>query len=72
MSKHVKYTGPSGAGVEVLVPLPDGQTRGVVVLPGESVPDEIDGQKVPAEFTNSLLEQDCWTASNQASTKKED
>ncbi|MDQ3933428.1 MAG: hypothetical protein M3340_02220 [Actinomycetota bacterium] len=63
--KRAKYVGPSAEGVELpSVPLPDGQVGSAHVPQGGLLPLELRGQKVPAAFRDSLLEQEDWTAVN--------
>jgi hypothetical protein len=66
MSKRARYIGGSGTGVTLQVPLADGQTRPVHVEPNHLLPEEIDGQKVPAAFRDSLLDQAAnWSSVQQ-------
>jgi hypothetical protein len=68
MSKRARYDGPSEVGVSLNVPLADGQTVPIQVERGHLLPEELDGQRVPAAFRDSLLEQKAnWSAVDQAS-----
>jgi hypothetical protein len=65
--KRAKYTGPSGTGVDLIVPLANGESRSVHVEQGHQLPTEIDGQAVPASFRDELLKQeDNWSEVKQA------
>lgn len=60
--KRARYTGHPD-GVELSVPVGNaGEFRNIHIPHGGELPTEIDGQKVPAQFRDSLLEQkDNWT-----------
>lgn len=64
--KRARYDGPSGTGVDLTVPLENGESRPVHVDQGQQLPSSIDGQRVPASFRDSLLEQDDWSEVKQA------
>jgi hypothetical protein len=74
--KRAVYRGGSGTGVDLSVPLGDGQHVPVHVDQGAQLPTEIEyggvKHKVPASFRDSLLEQDDWSEVNQATGPKAD
>ena len=58
-----RYTGHSGTGVDLDVPLEDGQTVPYHVEQGGYLPLEMRGVKVQRSFIKSLLQQeDAWQA----------
>lgn len=70
-AKRVKYAGPSGTGVDVDIPFPDGSTERIHVDQGGQLPAEVNGKSVPAAFRDSLLEQADWTdVKRSTDTKK--
>jgi hypothetical protein len=65
--KRAKYIGASGTGVDLIVPLANGEERSIHVDQGHQLPTEIDGQPVPASFRDELLKQeDNWSEVKQA------
>jgi hypothetical protein len=65
--RRARYVGhPDGATLEI--PVGNGGDRVIRHIPhGGELPSEIGGQKVPASFRDSLLEQpDNWTEVNRA------
>jgi hypothetical protein len=65
--KRAVYIGPSGTGVDLAVPLANGEIRNVHVDHGDQLPTEIDGVAVPASFRDGLLEQeDNWSPTRRA------
>lgn len=71
MSKTVHYVGPSGEGVELVVPLKDGSNTGITVKHGEAVPTKVGNLDVDPKFFDTLLEQEGnW--STTTATKKGD
>jgi hypothetical protein len=70
MSKRARYAGPSGTGVELTVPLDDGQIKSVHIEHGHQLPTEIAGQPVSAAFRDQLLAQDDWAEVDQTTGDK--
>jgi hypothetical protein len=67
--KRAKLAG-SGApltGVDLSIPIADGEFIHMHVPHGGEVPTEVDGRKVPASYRDGLLAQsDVWTEYNRA------
>lgn len=65
--RRAAYRGPSLTGVDLTVPLANGEYRSVHVEHGAQLPTEIDGVAVPATYRDSLLQQeDNWSEVKQA------
>lgn len=70
MSDKARYIGGSQSGVDITVPLDNGEDRVITIPQGGELPTEIDGVKVPAGFRDLLLEQkDNWTRVKRPATK---
>jgi len=66
--RRARYVGhPDGVDLNAIPVGTEGETRRAHIQHGGELPSEIDGQKVPASFRDSLLEQkDQWTEVKRA------
>lgn len=58
--KKAEYRGSSGTGVDLFVPLVDGQWRNAHVDPNHQLPRSFDGVDVVKEFYENLYSQPDW------------
>lgn len=72
MKKNARYEGGSGTGVDLLVPLEDGQQRRVHVDQGQELPADFAGVAVDPEFVDRLLETDDWTTPSETSEQRQE
>lgn len=65
--KRARYTGTSQTGVDLSIPVTDGEFLHVHVGHGAELPAEVDGVKVPASYRDALLAQgDEWSEVRRA------
>ena len=70
MKNNARYTGGSGTGVDLIVPLVDGQQRRVHIAQGEPLPENFGGVAIDPEFLERLLETPDWDAVDETAEQR--